>query len=279
MKASWLANLDRRIIFLILALVMCIPLLFPISMPLSIAEQTKKAYSIIDSLKPGDVVVIMPNYSPNAKAENHPQLEAMMAHVLKKTGVKVITASFWEMGPLFAHELWEKLGSSSLKYGEDYVELGYAPGGETAMAAFANDVHKTFPVDYYGRPVSSLPLMKQVKTAKDIALIISAESGTPGTPELIRQIQTPYKTRIIGGYAAQFAPTYMPYFNSGQVVGFLAGLRGAAEYEILLGRPGQGLKNFGAVTFSMLLVLLFIAVANLAYFQQRQRKTPLTDKS
>lgn len=268
---SRLQSLDRRVIYLVLVVAMAIPLISPVQVPLSVSTETQSAYKVIDALKPGDIVVIMPNYSPNAKAENHPQLEATMSHVLSKPGVKVITCSFWEMGPLFAHELWLKYGNSTLKYGEDYVELGYAPGGETAIAAFANDIQKTFPVDYYGTPVSSLPLVQSVKTAADISLIISSESGTPGTPELVRQVQSSFKTPIVGGYAAQFAPTYAPYFNSGQVKGFLAGLRGAAEYEILTGRPGQGSSGFGAVTFSMLAVVALVVLSNATYFASKSR--------
>ncbi|MGI6627765.1 MAG: hypothetical protein ACOX4K_05385 [Bacillota bacterium] len=266
-------SLDRRVIYLVLVIVMAIPFIKPVRLPLSISEETESAFRRVDNLKPGDVVVVLPNYSPNARAENHPQLEAIMAHVLSKPGMKIITASFWEMGPLFARELWDTLGNSDLTYGEDYVDLGYVPGGETAMSAFANDIHKTFPVDQYGTPVGEIPLMQSVRTAADITLIISSESGTPGTPELVRQIQNPFKTDLIGGYAAQFAPTYMPYFDSGQIKGLLAGLRGAAEYELLTAKPGQGSSGFGSVTFAMLTVIAFVILANIVYFTDEKQSS------
>lgn len=264
-------SIDKRLIYVVLVVMMAIPLIKPFSLPLSISEETESAYRIVENLEPGDVVLILPNYSPNAKAENHPQLEALMAHILNKPGVKIITASFWEMGPLFVQELWNSLGSEGLTYGVDYVDLGYVPGGETAMSAFASDIHKTFPVDQHGNSIEELPLMQSVRTAADITLIVSAESGTPGTPELVRQVQNPYGTRLIGCYSAQFAPTYMPYFDSGQVNGLLPGLRGAAEYELLSGEVGQGQKGFGSVTFSMLTVIGFVVLGNVIYFIDRGR--------
>jgi hypothetical protein len=262
--AHKLQSIDRRIIYLILVVVLALPFIFPIKLPIEVSKPTQDAYKTIDQLKDGDVVVMCLVYTPNTSAEAHPMSEALLTHILSKNGVKIIMATFTETGPIFSQQLWDKFGKN-LKYGEDFVDLGFAPGGETAVSGFANDIHKVFPVDVRGTPVGQLPLMQKVKSAKDITLLVGSETGNPGTPEFIRQIQGQHKTPIVAGWSGQYVPVYAPYYNAGQVKGFLNGLRGAAEYEILLGKPGEGIGGLGSVTAAMTMVAILILIANITY--------------
>ena len=51
-------NIDRRIIYVLLAVVVVIPLLKPMGLPFGVTAETQKAFNAVESLKPGDVVVM-----------------------------------------------------------------------------------------------------------------------------------------------------------------------------------------------------------------------------
>ena len=69
------------------------------------------------------------------------------------------------------------------------------------------------------------------------------------------------------------APEAYPVLNSGQVQGLLSGLRGAAEYEVLVGHPGTATRGMDAQSVVHFVIAGFIVVANFLYFaERRQRK-------
>jgi len=45
----------------------------------------------------------------------------------------------------------------------------------------------------------------------------------------------------------------------------LVGLRGAAEYESMMGSPGIGLASMDAQSIAHLLIVFFIVIANISY--------------
>jgi len=50
----------------------------------------------------------------------------------------------------------------------------------------------------------------------------------------------------------------------------VGGLRGAAEYELLIGRGGSGARGMLAQTGMHLYVLLLIVIGNVVYFRHRR---------
>lgn len=265
-----LLRIDRRIIYLILFVAVSYPLLRPVGLPLTVGRETRGVYDYIEKLQPGAVVVVSFDYSPSSYAEQHPQAVAVMNHLMRKPGVKIICVAFWEQGAMMAEEVLNTMDTRGKRYGIDFVDLGYVAGGETAMSAFAGDVWKTFPVDYRKNPIATLPMMANVKTGKDFSFLISIAAGSPGIPEFVRQIQGPYKVPFAGGLVAISVPITMPYIQSGQMVGLMAGLRGAAEYEQLLSYKGKAVVGMDAISFSHLVVLAFIVIANVGFFATRK---------
>jgi hypothetical protein len=268
-----LLRIDKRVIYLILFVAVSYPLLKPVGLPLTVGRETKGVYDYIEKLQPGDVVVVSYDYGPSSYAEQHPQAVAVMNHLMRKPGVKIICVAFWEQGAMLAEEILNSIDTQGKQYGTDFVDLGYVTGGETAMSAFAGDVWKTFPVDYRKNKIESLPMMANVKTGSDFSFLISIAAGSPGIPEFARQIQGPYKVPFAGGLVAISVPITMPYIQSGQMVGLMAGLRGAAEYEQLLDLKGKAIIGMDAISFSHLVVLLFVLIANVAFLAGRKEAT------
>ena len=75
-----------------------------------------------------------------------------------------------------------------------------------------------------------------------------------------------YGFELGGGCTAVSAPRFYPLIDTGQINGLLGGLRGAAEYEILLNREGKAIAGMDAQSATHFLIIFLIVVCNLFYF-------------
>lgn len=270
-----LQHLDRKVIYLVLFIAISFPLLKPLNLPIVVSKETRGIYDTIEALPPGSVVALSFDYAATGYSEMHPQASVVFQHLLMRPGLKVLLVAFWEAGPMFANELIQgQVDLNGKQYGTDFVNLGYIPGGETAMAAFASDIHKAYPKDYLGTSISAIPMMANIKSAKDIDLFITIAAGSPGVPEIVRQIQGPYGVKFASGVTAISAPISMPYISSGQMIGMMSGLGGAAEYEVLIEKIGAAVSAMDAMSASHLVMIAFLIIGNIGYFagKARQRK-------
>lgn len=266
-------DLDNRIIYGLAWIFVLFPLLSPLGLPIPISGDSVAWKSFIDNdIQDGDTVIFTLMYGTSGMPELFPMSVATMKHVLEKD-VKFIVVSFWTEGPLVFDTLIGQVDPADYGkvYGEDWIRLGYLPGGETAMGAFATSFQNTVPKDYVeGKSLDSFPIMADVKSAEDIDLIISFETGTPGTPEWLRQWNTPYGVPQITGCIGVSVPGMIPYINSGQLSALLPGLTVSAEYEVLLNKPGLAVAGVDAVSTSHLLVIMLVTVGNIAYFLTKE---------
>jgi len=136
-------------------------------------------------------------------------------------------------------------------------------------------IPKTFPTDTRQTKVEDLPIMQGVKTFDDIVMLVNISGGLPGTKEWVLQVQSRYRVKLGSGCTAVSAPEFYPYLQSGQLVGLLGGMKGAAEYEKLLKRPGTAERGMDAQSVSHVVVFLFILIGNIAFFSLKKAKKRL----
>lgn len=264
--------IDRRIIYALITLALIIPLINPLGVPLSISDTTQKYFDQVDALKAGDKVVMSLDYSPGGSPDVHPQAVSVAKHLIDK-GIKVIMVAFWDAGPMYGEQILKPyLDAGTVTYGTDVANLGYIAGGTTAIRSFGFDVPGTQPNDFHGNPVSSLPIMEGIKDLRDVALVLEFQSGNPGLTEFVQQVQGPLGIKLLSGSVTVSVPNAMPFIDSGQVLGLLQGLRGAAEYELLLGAPGEAAAKMDAQSLGHLVIIAFIAIGNFAYFVAKSGK-------
>ena len=67
-------------------------------------------------------------------------------------------------------------------------------------------------------------------------------------------------------------PEMMPLIQSRQVLAGVLGMKGAAEYEVLIGHPGTATAGMDAQSFSHALIIVFIIVGNLGYIFTRKEE-------
>ncbi|MDP2872373.1 MAG: hypothetical protein Q8P31_07550 [Bacillota bacterium] len=260
-----LGNIDRRIIYLLLIVAIIGPLMRPIGLPTMVEPMTRQAYAAVNALQTGDVLCLAMDFSVGYKDDLMAGVIAMVQHALDR-GANVIMPAVLQDGPMLADEVIRLFEGRGYKRGERLVNLGFRPGGETAVAAMARDMRGTYPQDHYGTPVDALPAMNGVSTAADFDLVIAvAVNITPGGIDWIKQVQGPFGTKTIFHSGTMLVPQFTPYLQSGQLVGMLKGISGSAQYESLINRPGPATASMEGQSMSHLLVIILVLLGNLAY--------------
>ncbi len=264
--AERILSLDRRFIFVLIGVVTLLPLLYPVGFPIRISPEVQRVYDYIEQLPVGSTILVSFDYDPGSKAEIQPMTIALLNHVFGRK-LKVIGLTLWDTGTSMAEsvlaQVAQELGQIQ---GQDYVYLGYAPGEANAILSMGQDVYAAFPTDYYGTPTPTIPIMQGVRSLRDIPYVFSLSSGFPGLDTWYVYGKEKYGFELGGGSVAVSVPKYYPLLNTGQIHGLLGGLRGAAEYETLLQRPGKATAGMDAQSATHFLIIVLIVGCNIFYF-------------
>ena len=268
-----IGDMDRRWIFIIIALVVLLPLFFPIGLPIRPTDSTQTAYDAMDDLEYGSKVLVSFEYGPSTKPEIHPMTYAVLRHLFKN-GHKVYITCLWPDGQFMAEEAIEEISEQefNLTYGKDYVLLGFRPGNEAVVKGIVSNIRKLYSTDARGTLTDKIPMMEGINQLADFDFIFTASAGYPGTVEWVQYGADPTGVPMSTGVTSIQVNEVMPYVQSGQVKGILAGMPGAAEYEKLVGVPGIGTSGMDAQSIAHLVIVLFIIFGNVAFFIERQRQ-------
>jgi hypothetical protein len=273
-KSFWEAmnNIDRRILFLILLVVVTIPLLLNIGGQIPPTAPVQQAYEAVEALEPGDLLMVSIDFDATSAPELMPMLKSVLRQAFRKD-VKVVMLGHIAIGIPLGHQALEQVATEMGKeYGKDYVDLGYRPGYISVMIAMGREIGDVFASDYQGTPIRDLEVTKNLHSYKDVKLLFGFEHG--GVLDYwVRFAQARFGQKMAFGTTAVMAPDAYPYLQSRQIEGLVGGLKGAAEYETLIATPGLGTKGMPAQEWAHLLVIGFIIVGNLGYFfTRRDRK-------
>lgn len=260
-----LQDIDRRIIYTVLFIALIIPLLRPMGLPVNITSWTQSAYDTIEAIPSGKVVLFTSEIGPSNAAETRPQGVAVMTHLIRKK-VKVILDPTGPEALPYMMVYANMCKDAGYKEGEDYLVLPYMAGAETVYAGIGKDI-KSF---YSSQPAS--PLWTSIKDVTDFAIMVDS-SGGPSQRYALAHIGSPKKVKIVALIVGNLLTVLQPYYNSGQLVGVISALSGAAEYETLAKAPGAGLSGMDAQSLGHLWVIFLIVVGNIAYFMSRKITT------
>lgn len=267
-----LARLDRRILFLLVGVGVIIPLLLPIGLPVDITEPVKAVYDQVESLREGSIVVVSVDYDPGSEAELYPATEAFLEHCFRKN-LRVYMMGLWPAGPELGNNALEEIAPEHNKvYGVDYINVGYKPGGPVMLVGLGRNVERYVRTDYAGIPIDSFPLGRAVKSSRDIDFIMTLSAGDPGVLHWIIYFQARYGTPVATATTAIMAPQQYPYLSSGQLVGLLGGLKGAAEYETLVKRKARAVAGMDSQSIVHVIIVIFIILGNIVLIHQKRKK-------
>lgn len=266
-------HLDRRIIYLFIAISVIIPLIKPIGLPIYISPPTQAAYDRIDALPKGARVLFSADYDPASEAELYPMNVAILRHCFKK-GIRVVAMGLWPQGTSQMDKAFDEIKKDfpTVQYGVDYVNMGYKTGQTIVINSIGTDFSSAFPTDKYGTKIRELPILQDVRNYKSFDLIINLSAGTPGTPEWVKLAGTKYGIDIVTGCTAVSVTEFYPYYRSGQIKGLINGLAGAAEYEKLVDAPARGMRGMDPQSMAHLVIIGFIILGNIILFIEKRKQ-------
>ena len=288
-----LGKLDRRYIFLLVGLSVLIPLIKPswINIPIKTTNNSQIVFNELNKLNEGDKVLVSFEYGASTKPEIHPMSVAVLQHLFSK-GVKVYTVPLWPEGLMMAkYALQEVVDSELFNITEhiDYVSLPYKAGGEIIIRGIATDLRSIFTQDVNNILLEQIPMMEGVNKISDFDFVFDLSAGVPGNAEWVQFACDEYNVPLSSGCTSIMVTDAIPYVESGQIRGILAGMPGAAEYEQMVFNylnnldtnehmnpdvevlPGKATSRMSAQSIAHVLMVIFIILGNISYYLLRKR--------
>lgn len=276
-----LGTMDRRYVFLVIAIAVIIPLILHYTTSIPTSDIVQRLFDKVENLPARSKILISFDYGPSTAPENQPMANALTRHALEK-GHRVYLMALWATGPRQSLQLIQEIIQVEFPekiYGEDWIHLGYKAGNQGLINTLLSDFKAMYTTDIEGTDINDLPMMDDIRTLRDFDFILGLGSGFPGTKEWIQFAGDPGDIPVGGGTTAVMAPLLYPYYPK-QMVGFMGGLQGAAEYESALsakypeyhGRSRIASTSMGPQVTAHLVIVAFIVLGNITYLIERRRR-------
>ena len=273
-----LGSLDRRIIFFVIGLSVLIPLLKPdwVRLPIRPKIHSQIVFNELDKLEAGSKLLLSFEYGPSTKPEIHPMAIALLKHMFVKD-VKIYATALWADGNFMSTDAFNEVAEQYGKiYGVDYVNLGFRPGQEAVIKGIASDIRFLYNIDIKGKSLNEIPMMDGIVNINDFDFVFSLSAGFPGSKEWVQYACDPHNIPMSTGGTSIQVTDIIPYVENNQILGILAGMPGAAEYENLVDAklrdigeisiPGKATGMMAAQSIAHVVIVLFIILGNISYY-------------
>jgi hypothetical protein len=265
-------KMDRRWVYFMVGLAVIVPFIIPMRFPVSVTPEVQTFFDAVDQLPDSSTVMLVFDYYPSTMAECEPMTIAGARHLFQKD-CKIITLSNIPLGgPSMAENVTRRIAQEYDKeYGVDFVNLGYKYGYVSVLKGMGVSIESIFPTDNSGTPLSELPLMDSVYNYEQIDFIFEvADNAT--ADYWISIVNAGYGVPMGVGATAVMAPKFYAFVGAGQIVGLLGGMKGAAEYEILLDKKGTAFRGMDIQSLVHFLIIALVIVGNIGFFVTRKNK-------
>ena len=280
-RADVLPKAARWIIYAILIIVVSLPIIVGeplLSRTIEPTAATVDMYREIESLGSLDPVLVAFDYDPTSSGEMDMIARALIGQLMDREA-RVVVVSLLPAGPATAQIMLDELTADrpgyAEGYGEHYANLGYLPGQAAGVRLLGLSVEIALPRDFYGTPLSDLPVMLGLDSTQDFALIVELAAAQDTLRWWIEQAGTPYDVPLGTGSSAAVVPIARPYYEteSRQLVGLVGGVPDAVTYEALTNEPNGPTSSSAARLDSQLagqiVFILVILAGNIVYFSRR----------
>jgi hypothetical protein len=258
----------RRLIWIIFIEGISIHDLYHLNLPNPISEDVKRIYDYVENLPDGSVIGIGHDVNVGWYLEIEAGVWSAFEYLFNRNFTLVIWHVSVPDSVVLVDRALRRINMPEWReYGENWVWLGYAPGGAPTCAALAKDVRKVYHTDIHGTPIDEIPAMEKINSAEDFDLIFVTGFGTMYALYWAAPYHIPTVSMEIGITAPRMRP-YVPHL----VMGVMNGLRGAGEWEVLTG------TNYGAIglvdssNIAYTLYFIFIIIGNYQFFKRRRER-------
>ncbi len=260
-----LQGLDRRYVFVFIAVAIIMPLIFPFNSVTYTTTPVENLYQLIDSYSPyvraddlnedgiisedevdafkQDRAIFMDFYhDASTMPELFPMEVAVMRHCIYRK-VPFFTFTIMEIAaPIIEEALSvvtdeiQKTGRV-IERGKDYINIGYKPAALylPILLGMGDDIAAAVETDTDGNRIENLPMYRDtaIRNYTQMNLVYETSGSDQGLSWMV-YARSRFGVNVGVGLTAVMAADQYPYLQSGQCAGMTAGLKGAAEYENLV---------------------------------------------
>lgn len=258
----------RSLIFLVLVIAIAVPLTLGnprVARPASVPEVSAVGI-LIERLATHAPVLLVVDYQPAISGEMDAVAGAVLDHLMRRQ-VFMVFVSSTPIGAYQAEYLVKQAavsGGYSYQAGENYVNLGYIPGGESGIRGFALAPRQIKPLDLGANRTWDLAGIQAITSAADFDMTLVLTENAEIARAWIEQFQPAMREKpLVMLVSAQVEPYIRPYLEgaSGQVQGMVAGVVAGAAYESAWQRAGLASKYWSSYSLSVYAAALMIVLA------------------
>jgi hypothetical protein len=275
----------RILVALILLLAVLAPLwlknnMAPLPSSSLAPQEVLDASRLVTGLTPGGRVLLAFDYEPGLSGEMDVAATTLVEQLMSRSAYLAIVSTNVS-GPLLAERL---LADLNVKNGTPYasvVNLGYVPGGASALLSLAENPRQVLPYDLHSSNVWVDTPLSSIKSTADFALVVVLTEKADAARGWIEQVGPTLQknnTPLLMLVSAQAEPMVLPYYetNPKQVDGMVSGMAGFAAYESVAGRTGLARSYWDAYGGGMLagaglLILGGLMYGGMLVFSPRKR--------
>ena len=259
--------IDRRLIYALLFIVVLGPLYNPISIPVVVSPDTVTYLEVIMMIEPDDIIFV--SLSAEFSGWNELSATALATiRVIIEKGAKMVFVSghpeATSIPPIIYDALKTEFEMYDYVYWEDMIDLGYVFPDPSSVAAMAGDFHGLIKSDASGRSIAGT-FLDEINDASDWDWVFDITTGCR-TGDIINHFVISYEVPYFKDCMGGGVPASKSQMDAGIIEAYVAGLRGAAELELLLHQPGSGLAAMVAFTLAHYMLIILIVLGNIGYF-------------
>jgi hypothetical protein len=215
------------------------------SLPVGVPFEISGAMNVSQAIPEGAPVLVAFDYEP-ARVGEMEAAASPMFNLMKNPNFTFISTN--ETGAILAERFISGPLADTDQSGIQRLNLGYLPGGQMGIRAFAQHPSYTFP------QLNGIASLSQFA-----ALIIITDTADSARAWIEQTSSTRGTIPVVVISSAQSAPMIRPYYDSQQISGLVSGLYGSAVFEQNIG-GGSGISRNYWDTYSigMLLAMALI---------------------
>ena len=281
-----LQAIDRRVLYLVLIIVVCIFVVFPISLPNQPLPQSKKLFDIINNAPDGSLVLISSGWTMSSRGETLPLYQALVRLCMRKNHrIAVVSLTEPAAAGFALSALVEVAREPHHKpyiEGKDWVSLGFLPAPDAYIQALTSNIEGALNrSEVLGKPAAKSEMLRDVKGLQDFVVVVDVSASASYLLWVERTTGIVPLGLMCTGV---MFPEALPYQKSGQLTGVAFGARGAYDFETMIAASrtlsptpearrmayGLGREYMTPLTAAMILLTLAIVVGNIAMVMARK---------
>ncbi len=247
----------------------------------TIPTATYNASRVITGLPDQARVLLAFDYEPGTAGELHAAAAPLVDHLMLKSA-RLTLVSTLTTGPAMAEYFVQEIQSQHhYTSSNQYINLGYIPGGATGLHSFVQNPQWLFPQSYKGYIAWDTPPLQDITSLADFDLVVVLSDDSDTARLWIEQVQPALQgTPFLAILSARAEPLVRPYYGDtpeSQVQGIVSGIGGGVAYEAIMGQTNLGRTYWDAYTASLVIAVAAILIGGIVtlvqtYLTQRHRE-------